>query len=113
MTDLQTIARCGELIRRSFRIERQLIEEGNPPTDQERYGEIRYRDFLSAEIVRCESRMDDEHGIWLSAYRAMKESHRMRQRADEDPRDGLAQARYLLANLRFNRLAAIYDALNS
>ena len=58
MTDLQTIARCDQLIRKSLRVQRLLIEEDNLGIRDPRFlAENDYREALRTEIMRCEDRM--------------------------------------------------------
>lgn len=55
----------------------------------------------------------DNYLIWLAALDAMETMDRLRAIADKDPRDKVAQARYLLANVHFNRAVKNYDALRA
>ena len=58
MTDLQTIARCDQLIRKSLRVQRLLIHEDNLGVrDPRALAGNEYREELRAEIMRCETRL--------------------------------------------------------
>jgi hypothetical protein len=52
---------------------------------------------------------DDNHILFHLAVDALETVTRLRKLANKDPSDKVAQARYLLANIRFNRAVKNYD----